>query len=93
MYKEPLTHSLHCSEFVELTLIMKSILDLRDFESLSANEQIHLVGAFSPIEVAVSSDSDDTSDHDDTSNHNDTSNHHDHSESYDSISQQEVNGI
>lgn len=26
---------------------MKSILDLRDFESLSANEQIHLVGAFS----------------------------------------------
>ena len=58
---------------------MKSILDLRDFESLSANEQIHLVGAFSPI--------------DDTSNHNDTSNHHDHSESYDSISQQEVNGI
>ena len=40
---------------------MKSILDLKDFESLSANEQIHLVGAFSPIEVAVSSDSDDTS--------------------------------
>ncbi|BDE81251.1 hypothetical protein HMPREF1651_10255 [Prevotella bivia DNF00188] len=72
---------------------MKSILDLKDFESLSANEQIHLVGAFSPIEVAVSSDSDDTSDHDDTSNHNDTSNHHDHSESYDSISQQELNGI
>lgn len=65
---------------------MKSILDLRDFESLSANEQIHLVGAFSPIEVAVSSDSDDTSDHDDTSNHNDTSNHHDHSESYDRVS-------
>lgn len=32
---------------------MKSIVNLKDFEILSINEQIHLVGAFSPVEVAV----------------------------------------
>lgn len=62
---------------------MKKILEMKDFESLSVNEQIHLVGALNPIEVAVSSVSDDVSEHDDASDHNDSSKHHDHSESYD----------
>ena len=45
MYKGPLTHSLHCSEFVELTLFI-----LRLHDAVSVGSEQH---ALQPLALAV----------------------------------------
>ena len=62
---------------------MKRISKLADFESLSSEEQIHLVGALSPINQNVLSSYNDTSNNNDHSDHNDNSNHDDSSNNND----------
>lgn len=69
---------------------MKTISKLADFESLSSDEQIHLVGALNPVDLNALSQSEDTSDHDDKSECFDDSKSHDHSTSHDIMTNTET---
>ena len=46
MYKEPLTHSLHCSEFVELTLI--KLLELQKINMTIKSIELFVISCFQP---------------------------------------------